>query len=39
MVFPERGACVVPDDLGLVDIDRAKDLGAYVEEGPWVQHP
>jgi hypothetical protein len=30
MVFPETGACVVPDDLGLVDIDRAKDIGTYV---------
>ena len=33
MVFPETGAYVVPDDLGLVDIDRAKDIGTYVEAG------
>ena len=39
MVFPETGAHVVPDALGLVDIDRAKDIGMYVEEGLWVQHP
>jgi hypothetical protein len=38
MVFPETGAYVVPDALGLVDIDRAKDIGTYVEEGLWVQH-
>jgi hypothetical protein len=39
MVFPETGAYVVPDALGLVDIDREKDIGTYVEEGLWVQHP
>ena len=39
MVFPETGAYVVPDDLGLVDIDRAKDIGTYVEAGVWVQYP
>lgn len=38
MVFPETGAYVVPDALGLVHIDRAKDIGTYVEEGLWVQH-
>ena len=38
MAFPETGAYVVPDALGLVDIDRAKDIGTYVEEGLWVQH-
>jgi hypothetical protein len=39
MVFPETGAYVVPDDVGLVDIDRAKDIGTYVEAGVWVQYP
>jgi hypothetical protein len=38
MVFPETGTYVVPDALGLVDIDRATDIGTYVEEGLWVQH-
>ena len=38
MVFPETGEYVVPDALDLVDIDRAKDIGTYVEEGLWVQH-
>ncbi len=38
IVFPETGAYVVPDALGLVHIDRAKDIGTYVEEGLWVQH-
>jgi hypothetical protein len=39
--FPgfKTGAYVVPDDLGLVDIDRAKDIGMYVEAGVWVQYP
>jgi hypothetical protein len=39
MVFPETGAYVVADALGLVDIDRAKDIGTYIEEGLWVLHP
>ena len=39
MVFPETGAYVVSDALGLDDIDREKDIGTYVEEGLWVQHP
>jgi hypothetical protein len=38
MVFPETGEYVVPDALGLVDIDRTKDIGTYIEEGLWVQH-
>jgi hypothetical protein len=38
MVFPETGEYVVADALGLVDIDRVKDIGTYVEEGLWVQH-
>jgi hypothetical protein len=38
MVFPESGRYVVPDALGLVDIDREQDKGTYVEENLWVQH-
>jgi hypothetical protein len=38
MVFPESGPYVVPDALGLVDIDREHDTGTYVEENLWVQH-
>lgn len=38
MVFPETGQYVVPEALGLVDIDREKDAGTYVEENLWVQH-
>jgi hypothetical protein len=38
MVFPESGSYVVPDALGLVDIDRDRDVGTYVEENLWVQH-
>lgn len=38
MAFPESGRYVVPDALGLVDIDRDRDTGTYVEENLWVQH-
>ncbi len=38
MVFPETGAYVVPAALGLVEIDRERDIGTYVEENLWVQH-
>jgi hypothetical protein len=38
MVFPESGWYVVPDALGLVDINRAEDTGTYTEENLWVQH-
>jgi hypothetical protein len=38
MVFPASGDYVVPDALGLVNIDRERDRGVYVEENLWVQH-
>lgn len=38
MVFPETGRYVVPDALGLVDINVAEDTGIYTEENLWVQH-
>jgi hypothetical protein len=38
MVFPESGSYVVPDALGLVEIDRDRDIGTYIEENLWVQH-
>jgi len=38
MVFPESGGYVVPDALGLVNINRAEDTGTYIEEGLWVRH-
>jgi hypothetical protein len=38
MVFPETGQYVVPDALGLVDIDRDTDTGTYLEDNLWVQH-
>ncbi|MGH3386362.1 MAG: hypothetical protein ACRDO1_17420 [Nocardioidaceae bacterium] len=38
MLFPESGEYVVPDTLGLVDIDRERDIGTYVEENLWIQH-
>ena len=39
MVFPASGDYVVPAALGLVHIDRRADLGVYVEENLWVEHP
>jgi GNAT superfamily N-acetyltransferase len=39
MAFPESGRYVVPDALGLVEIDRESDHGEYVEENLWMQHP
>lgn len=38
MAFPETGRYVVPDALGLVDIDRSADEGIYVEENLWMRH-
>jgi hypothetical protein len=38
MVFPQTGHYVVPDALGLVDIDREADQGTYVEDNLWMQH-
>lgn len=38
MAFPESGLYVVPDALGLVDIDRDADHGTYVEENLWMRH-
>jgi hypothetical protein len=38
MVFPDSGRYVVPDALNLVDIDRERDCGVYVEENLWVRH-
>jgi len=38
MAFPESGAYVVPGALVPVEIDRAADLGVYVEPNVWVVH-
>jgi hypothetical protein len=38
MVFPQTGHYVVPDALGLVEIDREVDQGTYVEDNRWMQH-
>ena len=38
MAFPESGRYVVPDALGLVEIDRESDQGEYVEENLWMRH-
>lgn len=38
LAFPETGQYVVPDALGLVDIDQTTDTGTYLEDNLWVQH-
>ncbi len=38
MAFPESGGYVVPGALVPVEIDRAADLGVYVEPNVWVVH-
>jgi hypothetical protein len=38
MAFPQTGHYVVPDALGLVEIDREGDRGTYVEDNLWMQH-
>jgi hypothetical protein len=38
MAFPQTGHYVVPDALGLVEIDREADQGTYVEDNLWMQH-
>jgi hypothetical protein len=38
MVFPQTGRYVVPDALGLVEIDREADQGTYVEDNLWMRH-
>ena len=38
MAFPESGAYIVPGALVPVEIDRAADLGVYVEPNVWVVH-
>ncbi len=38
MAFPADGDYVIPDGLSALSIDRAADLGTYVEPNVWVQH-
>jgi hypothetical protein len=38
MLFPQTGRYVVPDALGLIEIDRDADQGTYVEDNLWMQH-
>jgi hypothetical protein len=38
MLFPQSGQYVVPEALGLVEIDREADQGTYVEDNLWMQH-
>jgi GNAT superfamily N-acetyltransferase len=38
MPFPVTGDYVVPDALGLVHVDRERDVATYVEENLWVRH-
>jgi GNAT superfamily N-acetyltransferase len=38
MLFPESGSYVVPGALDLVAIDRAADVGTYIEPNLWMRH-
>jgi hypothetical protein len=38
LVFPDSGDYVIPDGLALLSIDKAADLGTYVEPNVWMQH-
>jgi hypothetical protein len=38
LAFPDSGDYVIPDGLSTLHIDRAADLGTYVEPNIWLQH-
>jgi len=38
MAFPETASYVVPDALSLVEVDRERDRGTYIEENLWMRH-
>ncbi|MCX5112718.1 GNAT family N-acetyltransferase [Streptomyces sp. NBC_00378] len=38
LAFPEDGQYVFPGGLAPLDVDRARDLGAYWEPGVWITH-
>lgn len=38
MAFPQTGSYVVPEALGLVDIDVERDQGVYHEPNLWMRH-
>jgi hypothetical protein len=37
--FPESGDYVVPEALVPIQIDRAMNVGRYIEPNVWVHHP
>lgn len=37
--FPESGDYVIPEALVPIQIDRAMDMGRYIEPNVWVHHP
>lgn len=39
MEFPDSGDYVVPETLAPIQIDRAMNIGNYVEPNVWVHHP
>jgi hypothetical protein len=39
MAFPESGTYVVDGALALVEIERERDEGIYVEPNVWMVHP
>jgi hypothetical protein len=38
LVFPDSGDYVIPGGLTVLSIDKAADLGTYVEPNVWMQH-
>ena len=38
LTFPDSGDYVIPDGLTVLHIDKAADLGTYVEPNVWMQH-
>jgi hypothetical protein len=38
LALPDSGDYVIPDGLSTLHIDRAADLGTYVEPNIWLQH-
>jgi len=38
LVFPDTGRYVIPDGLSTLHIDKAADVGTYIEPNVWMQH-
>jgi hypothetical protein len=38
LAMPSSGQYIIPEGLSVLNIDREKDLGTYVEPNIWMQH-